>query len=337
MRFSCSLVAALAIISSNALSFSNSLRLIRRSIPTPISRLLSIRQDNSTDVTSSTILAEKGAECPAAWQAIVKDFSAMFMGPDGQCTDDARAAIRECFHDCSTYTKSLGKSGGCDGSLILADEVNTRPENKGLQEISAKLVAMKAKYQNASMADLIVMGSSVAIVSCPGGPRIDTFIGRKDSKKPAPEGTLPSPFQDGDTILKMFQDKGFDAAELAALMGAHTASKAGNVPNITAGTPQDTTPGKWDIEYYAQTYKPQKGMATFPSDVSLSKQKDVGPAFKAFVNNKADWDVKFAAAMEKMQLLGGLDRKDMVDCTSFIPNGTAKRDMRSAPINVRVR
>ncbi|CAG8954376.1 hypothetical protein HYFRA_00006001 [Hymenoscyphus fraxineus] len=337
MRFSCSLVAALAITSSNALSFSNSLRLIRRSIPTPMSRFLSTRQDNSADVTSSPMFADKGGECPAVWQAVVKDFSAMFMGPDGQCTDDARAAIRECFHDCGSYTKSLGKSGGCDASLILADEVNTRSENRGLQEISVKLVAMKAKFQNVSMADLIVMASNVAVVSCPGGPRINTFIGRKDSTKPAPEGTLPSPYQDGETILKLFQDKGFDAAELAALMGAHTASKANNVPNITAGTPQDTTPGKWDIEYYGQTYKAQKGMASFPSDVSLSKQKDVGPVFKGFVNNKADWDVKFAAAMEKMQFLGGLERKDMVDCTSVLPKGTAKRDMRSAPINARVR
>lgn len=232
----------------------------------------------------------------------------------------------------------MGDKGGCDGSLILADEVYNRQENKGLEAYADKLKIMKAKYLTVSMADFIVMGSSVAIVTCPGGPRLDTFIGRKDSTTAAAEGTLPSPFADGDSLLKLFEDKGFSAAQLAALMGAHTASKAENVPNITAGTPQDTTPGKWDVNYYAQTYEAQKGMASFPSDINLSKQESVGPEMKKFVDNKAGWDVGFKAAMEKMQLLGGLDRNTMADCTDFVPKGTSnKRDMRAAPINARIR
>ena len=42
-----------------------------------------------------------------------------------------RAAIREAFHDCGTWNKVQGNTGGCDGSLILAPETD-RPENNGL-------------------------------------------------------------------------------------------------------------------------------------------------------------------------------------------------------------
>jgi hypothetical protein len=33
-------------------------------------------------------------QCPAIWQTIIADLSKRFIGTDGQCTDDARAAIR---------------------------------------------------------------------------------------------------------------------------------------------------------------------------------------------------------------------------------------------------
>lgn len=54
-------------------------------------------------------------------------------------------------------------------------------------------------------------------------------IGRKDTSNAAPEGTLPFAFGPGsnyDTIIQLFVDKGIDARELAALMGAHTVSKS---------------------------------------------------------------------------------------------------------------
>lgn len=38
----------------------------------------------------------------------------------GQCTDLARQAIRAAFHDCGAWNLSMGETGGCDGSLVLA-------------------------------------------------------------------------------------------------------------------------------------------------------------------------------------------------------------------------
>ncbi|KAG9229020.1 hypothetical protein BJ875DRAFT_489300 [Amylocarpus encephaloides] len=58
----------------------------------------------------------------------------------------------------------------------------------------------------------------------------------------------------------MFKDKDFDDKDLAALMGAHCVSKAFGTPNITSGTSQDTTPGKWGVNYYAEIFKAKSGM-----------------------------------------------------------------------------
>lgn len=122
--------------------------------------------------------------------------------------------------DCGTWNKAQGNSGGCDGSLILAQEYN-RGENNGLQGISQQLLAL-AQERNVGVADMLVFAGNHAIVTCPGGPRVETFIGRKDSYTPAPESLLPDVNQSGDSLLALFEDKGFSAFDLAALVGAHT-------------------------------------------------------------------------------------------------------------------
>lgn len=73
------------------------------------------------------------------------------------------------FHDCGTWSIDQGETGGCDGSLILAQEATTRPENRGLEDISAKLQAIAEKWE-VGVADLVVFAASVAVVTCPLGP-----------------------------------------------------------------------------------------------------------------------------------------------------------------------
>ena len=54
-------------------------------------------------------------------------------------------------------------------------------------------------------------------------------IGRKDASGAAPEGTLPQGFGKGSdhaTLVQLWADKGFSQRELAALMGAHSVSRA---------------------------------------------------------------------------------------------------------------
>lgn len=94
---------------------------------------------------------------------------------------------------------------------------------------------------------MIVFAGSHAIVTCPGGPRVQTYIGRRDSSTMAPPGLLPDVNAPADSLFKLFQDKGFDAVDLAALLGAHSTSNQFNF-NTSAeayGLPQDSTPGKY--------------------------------------------------------------------------------------------
>lgn len=238
------------------------------------------------------------------------------------------------FHDCGTWDQSQGLTGGCDGSLVFS-EIN-RPENNGLQDYAQAITTVWNKYNKAvSMADLLQVAGSVAIVTCPGGPRVTTYVGRADNTSAAgnPDGGLPSVSAPGDSLYKLFQAKGFSAEDLAALVGAHSTSTNVAQGNIPVNGPQDTTPGIWDTKFYGETTNPPAGVYPFASDVALAAHPVVGPQFAGFVNNQGKWTGKFADAMLRMSLLGvpgGVNpSKNMIDCTSVIPSSTSvKRDMK---------
>ncbi|KAF1933309.1 class II peroxidase [Didymella exigua CBS 183.55] len=290
---------------------------------------------NFLDVSSlftRDILARSSGSCPAVWTQISKDLTAKFL-TDGQCNPDARAAIRAVFHDCGAWNKAQGAKGGCDGSLILANEV-ALPENNGLQGIAAYLQTLASNYK-VGVADMIVFAGSHAIVTCPGGPRVQTYVGRKDSSTPAPEGLLPDVNASADSLYKLFLDKGLDASDLAALLGSHSTSNqfhfdesAGNV-----GAPQDSTPGIWDVKYYSETTAPPKGVLVLPSDAKLAAHATVGKEFKGFVNNAGKWNGKFADAMARMERFGSNGTNGLIDCTKALPSATnAKREFRGMPM-----
>jgi hypothetical protein len=191
------------------------------------------------------------------------------------------------------------------------------------------------------------------VVTCPQGPIVTTYIGREDTEVPAPDGQLPQATAGGDEALEHFSARGFTAQDLAALIGAHTASRQFNTDPTRIGASQDTTPGIWDIIYFVQTLLGQAPF-TFQSDINLSKQDQVGPWMQKFSTDKATWDASFSVAyvtsslppllysftdrpnsMTKMELLGTAGPSAMVDCTSALPRAHVSRDAKSAPINGR--
>jgi hypothetical protein len=138
-------------------------------------------------------------------------------------------------------------------------------------------------------------------------------VGRKDTSTPAPDNLLPKAFGPGaaqQVLIQLFEDKGISQPELAALIGAHTASKAitqeaNGVPyNGKCGTslvkrkqtdnsgtgPQDSTPEKWDVVYYSQTDTHIRGVYSFESDINLSNPNaTVGQVFQSFVNSQSEF------------------------------------------------
>jgi hypothetical protein len=145
------------------------------------------------------------------------------------------------------------------------------------------------------------------------------------------------PGSDHNSLLQLFIDKGFSAAELAALIGAHTTSTAFNqaANGVPVNAPQDSTPGKWDINYYAETYAPPAGVSRFDSDINLAqKNTTVGKQFAGFVGQQNKWGSAFAAAMAKLSVLGipASAQGNFADCTNFLPAGTSIKMIRSAPL-----
>jgi hypothetical protein len=219
------------------------------------------------------------------WQYVANDMAAAFRGKSGRCTDLARGAVRMGFHDCGTWSKATGIGGGCDGSLLLAQEEMSRTDNRGLEEIAVQMRAWYDAYKGfgVGMADLIQMGANVATVVCPLGPRVRSYVGRKDSGAPSPKGLLPGPFQPADVLIELFENKTIRPHGLTALLGAHTTSQQRFVDESRAGDPQDSTPGVWDVLFYKQTLGAAPARVfKFASDVALSVHPKTAPEWKEF-------------------------------------------------------
>lgn len=232
------------------------------------------------------------ADTCCTWSHIVSDMQSSFVS-GGTCTSLAREAIRLGFHDSAAWESSLSY-GGADGSVVLNSQESVRPENKGLEDIIAQMHTWYNKYKQygAGMADLIQMGATTAVVCCPGGPRIKSYVGRKDSSQLPPEGLIPSPFGDAQTNIKLFEAKTFSASDLVALVGAHTVSRQFFVDTTKAGEPQDTTDAVWDTKFYSDTLSrtAPDGVFRFQSDLSLANNSETSGTWKAFSQDLDAWN-----------------------------------------------
>ncbi|KAK1834586.1 heme peroxidase [Podospora conica] len=254
------------------------------------------------------------------WKYIANDMRALFL-QNGECTNAARGSIRLGFHDAATWNKTIPiGQGGADGSIILAGELS-RPENGGLIPLGPVYQAWFNTYKNygVTMADLVQFGAKVAAGSCPGGPRMRHFVGRSDNPNPNPTGLLPGPNASAATILTLFSAKTIGAGGVVALLGAHTASKSniGPSPNM----PQDSTPGRWDLNYFSETTNPNtpSTILKFQSDINIANDAATSAVWNQFKTNKAAWDVAYAAEYIRMSLMGFQDINGMVECSKVMP------------------
>ncbi|KAE9973933.1 hypothetical protein EG328_004166, partial [Venturia inaequalis] len=264
--------------------------------------------------------------CPPIWNKISRDLTPLFL-ENGQCNDLARGAIRAAFHDCGAYKLSLGFNGGCDGSLFLAPQELERQENGGLRAVVPVLGRLAQKY-GVGMADFFQFAGAHAVKSCPLGPTVQVFVGRRDSAQPNPEGLIPNPRSPGNALVKLFEEKGISPTELAALIGAHTAAKQRIFDPATAGTPLDSSVGIWDVKYYQQVLQ-RTAPFILPSDAALAKTAATAPAFRSFASSQGGWSAAFSPAMTHLGLLG-VERTALIDCTSALPQGAYKRNAAPA-------
>ncbi|KAM4060457.1 peroxidase domain-containing protein [Hirsutella rhossiliensis] len=261
------------------------------------------------------------------WKYIADEMHAAMAGSAERCNDFARQAVRMGFHDAGTWSKSTGKKSGADGSILLVRECDERRENKGLLEICAQMRIWFDKHKEfgIGMADLIQFGATVGTVSCPLGPRIRSFIGRKDSKEPSPKGLLPGPSASADTLISMFEDKTISPAGLAALTGAHTTSQQRNMQPDPAGDPQDSTPGVWDTLYCRETTSKDapKRVLKLQSDMNLANDTHTRGTWRSFSSafiGQIKWNQAYSREHVRLSLLGVYNINELTECTKALPN-----------------
>jgi len=262
------------------------------------------------------------------WKYIADDMAAAFRGSGGRCNRYARMGIRMGFHDAGGWSKqTASQPGGADGSLLLAGEI-TLAENKGLEDMGVQMQAWYDKwhtkngYTSVTMADLIQMSATVATVVCPLGPRIRSFVGRKDcsTKNPA---LLPSASASADSLIQLFKDKTIKPNGLVALLGAHTTSQQRDFDTSRANDPQDSSPGVWDVLFYIQTLNPLKApkrVYMLPSDLAIAKHPTTSPEWNEFAVNQTYWDEEYAREYIRLSLLGVNNINTLTECTKVLPN-----------------
>ncbi|KAJ6457967.1 heme peroxidase [Mycena sanguinolenta] len=242
----------------------------------------------------------------------------------GRCGDNARAAIRLAFHDAGTFSLALQSNalpnGGADGSLLVDPNEVLRSENNGLQNIVSLLQPLPAQF-GVSPGDILHLAGVLAVLACPGGPVIPAYVGRNAPRNVAPTGLLPNPEDPVDVLLARFADMGFNSREVMALIGAHTTGKQRFVDTAVANTTFDTTVQIWDTRFYTQTADPTTdlpGTYKLDSDVNFATNSSTATDFKRFIGKQATWTTEYAAAHQKMSLLG-FQEKALTDCSEILP------------------
>ncbi|THV00251.1 heme peroxidase [Dendrothele bispora CBS 962.96] len=252
----------------------------------------------------------------------------------GRCNDNARAAIRLSFHDAGTFSLSREAAGldngGADGSLLVDPNEINRSENNGMQTIVSLLKPLPEKF-DVSPGDVLHLAGTLAVIACPGGPLVNTFVGRPAVKNDNPTGLIPDTHDTVSNIVNRFSDMGITVREAMALIGSHTCARQRFVDLAFANDTFDTTPEIWDIRFYAETKRNDSdpGVFRLPSDLAFSHSSLTQDDYNRFVGSlstQEDWAREYADAHEKMSMLGQ-DVSALTDCTEIMPEAIHLRDI----------
>ena len=78
--------------------------------------------------------------------------------------------------------------------MIIFDDIETAfAANNGIDDSVDTLSPLLQKH-NVTAGDLIQFAGAVGLAQCPGAPRLEFMLGRKDATQPAPDGLVPEPF-----------------------------------------------------------------------------------------------------------------------------------------------
>ncbi|KAJ7642057.1 putative versatile peroxidase [Roridomyces roridus] len=285
-------------------------------------------------VTCPTGQQTANAACCVLFPVLDDIQNNMFAGDT--CSDAAHTALRVAFHDAIGWSDNDPTFGtGADGSMFIFGETELGfGANLGIAD-AFNLEVPFIKKHNISVADFIQFAATVSLTKCPGILQPPFMLGRVDATFPAPDGTVPEPFQNIDVILARMADAGLSAAETVALLASHSIAGADDVDPTISGLPFDSTPSIFDTQFFVETQlrgtlfpgssgnqgevmSPIAGEIRLQSDHLFARDSLTNCLWQANVNNQNHMATTFRDAFAHMQLLGQ-DPTQMVDCSDVIP------------------
>lgn len=257
--------------------------------------------------------------------------------------------IRLAWHDAGTFdNRNVNKpgwpsAGGAIGSIRFEKEITAGP-NAGLKKALDYLEPIKSECPLVSWADLIQMGSALA-VEMAGGPKIQMKYGRLDAKESPklsvapfglpdalPEfGGPPECAKDPAAHLRyVFNKYDMGDKEIVALSGAHTLGRAfedrsGTVPNKSGQPTKYTCPAgygkmtkasmtggmswtsdwlEFNNSYFLLAGESDDDLVAFPTDSVLAIDEGFKPYFQKYAKDEGAFFADYAAAHKQLSELG---------------------------------
>lgn len=179
--------------------------------------------------------------------------------------------------------------------------------------------------------------------NCPGAPRLDFFLGRKDATRPAPDGLVPEPFDTLEDVFARLADASageFDEILTVWLLTAHTIAATDHLDPTIPGTPMDSTPHVWDTQFFIETQlrgtafpgtggnhgevmSPLRGEIRLQTDHLLARDSRTSCEWQSFVNNQQKAQDMFAFVFHDLSMLGQ-DPDSLVDCSELVSGWTRR-------------
>ncbi|GAB4854809.1 Peroxidase 63 [Ancistrocladus abbreviatus] len=271
----------------------------------------------------------------------------------------AAATLRLFLHDCfvSGCDGSILITSTRPFNIAERDaDINLSLPGDGFDVIVRAKTALELACPGVVSCSDILAVATRDLVTMVGGPYYSVPLGRKDgliSKSSAVEGNLPRPTMPMDQIVGIFSKNGFSVQEMVALSGAHTIgfshckefshgiynysrsqpfdpsynprlaqalqnACAGYQSNPTLSVFNDVmTPNKFDNMYFQNL---PKGLGVLDSDHGLANDPRTRPFVEMYGRDQNAFFKAFAAAMQKLSVLGvkvGKDGEIRRRCDAF--------------------